>query len=112
MEKIIKIENVKKTFILSKKQQKIDRTTDKYKVAVDNLSFETYKGEIYGLLGPNGAGKTTTLRMLSTLIKPDCGNIIVDGIDACVNPNEVRKMIRDYIEADVLERGINYFDKV
>ena len=93
METIIKIENVKKTFILSKKQQKIDRTTNKYKVAVNNLSFETKKGEIYGLLGPNGAGKTTTLRMLSTLIKPDCGNIIVDGIDAITNPNEVRKRI-------------------
>ena len=93
METIIKLENVKKTFLLSTKQRKIDHTNDKYKVAVNNLSFETYKGEIYGLLGPNGAGKTTTLRMLSTLIKADQGSITVDGIDALSNPNEIRKKI-------------------
>ena len=93
METIIKLENVKKTFLLSAKQRKIDHTNDKYKVAVNNLSFETYKGEIYGLLGPNGAGKTTTLRMLSTLIKADQGSITVDGIDALSNPNEIRKKI-------------------
>ena len=46
METIIKLENVKKTFLLSAKQRKIDHTNDKYKVAVNNLSFETYKGEI------------------------------------------------------------------
>lgn len=93
METIIKIENVKKTFVLSAKQRKIEKTNDKYKIAVNGLSFETYKGEIYGLLGPNGAGKTTTLRMLSTLIKPDHGTIEIDGIDALNNPNEVRKRI-------------------
>lgn len=93
MESIIKVLNVKKTFILSAKQRKIEKTNDKFKVAVNDLSFETYKGEIYGLLGPNGAGKTTTLRMLSTLIKPDLGSIYVDGIDALKEPNEVRKKI-------------------
>ena len=93
MKTIIKLSNLKKTFSLSKKQQKIEKTNDKYKVAVNNLSFETYKGEIYGLLGPNGAGKTTTLRMLSTLIKPDCGSITIDGIDALKQPNEIRKRI-------------------
>ena len=93
MESIIKVLNVKKTFILSAKQRKIEKTNDKFKVAVNGLSFETYKGEIYGLLGPNGAGKTTTLRMLSTLIKPDLGSIYVAGIDALKEPNEVRKKI-------------------
>lgn len=93
MESIIKVLNVKKTFVLSAKQRKIEKTNDKFKVAVNDLSFETYKGEIYGLLGPNGAGKTTTLRMLSTLIKPDLGSIYVAGIDALKEPNEVRKKI-------------------
>lgn len=90
---VIKLENVKKTFSISAKQRKIDHTNEKYKVAVDGLSFEAYKGEIYGLLGPNGAGKTTTLRMLSTLIKPDEGLIFVDNINVTSNPNEVRKKI-------------------
>lgn len=68
-EVILKVNDLCKTFKLSKKQQKIENTAGKVKVAVDHLSFEAYKGEIFGLLGPNGAGKTTTLRMLSTLIR-------------------------------------------
>ena len=68
MEEILKVEGLSKTFTLSRKQQKIERTAAKRKVAVDNLTFNAVRGEIFGLLGPNGAGKTTTLRMLSTLI--------------------------------------------
>lgn len=49
------------------------------KVAVNHLSFSLYKGEIFGLLGPNGAGKTTTLRIISTLIKSDEGDVLVEG---------------------------------
>ncbi len=48
-------------------------------VAIDNLSFEINKGEIFGLLGPNGAGKTTTIRCLLNIIKPDSGEIIYNG---------------------------------
>jgi sodium transport system ATP-binding protein len=50
--------------------------------AVDGVSFAARDGEITGLLGPNGAGKTTTLRMLYTLMRPDAGRVLVDGIDA------------------------------
>jgi ABC-2 type transport system ATP-binding protein len=48
-------------------------------VAVNYLSFEIAEGEIFGLLGPNGAGKTTTISMISCLIEPNAGDIIVDG---------------------------------
>lgn len=58
--------------------------------AVDGVSFAARDGEITGLLGPNGAGKTTTLRMLYTLMKPDRGQVLVDGIDAAVDPLSVR----------------------
>lgn len=81
MDKTIEIKNISKTFKLSKKQMKIDRTDNPLKVAVDDISFSTYKGEIFGLLGPNGAGKTTTLRCVATLIKPDEGEIFVEGIN-------------------------------
>ena len=61
--------------------------------AVDGVSFSARDGEITGLLGPNGAGKTTTLRMLYTLMKPDSGQVLVDGIDAAVDPIAVRKRL-------------------
>lgn len=48
-------------------------------VAVDNLSFEVYQGEIFSMLGPNGAGKTSTIRMILDIIKPDSGKILVLG---------------------------------
>ena len=93
MEEILKVEGLGKTFTLSKKQQKLEKTNDKKRVAVDNLSFTAYKGEVFGLLGPNGAGKTTTLRMLATLIKPNSGDAIVDGSSVVRNPEEVRGKI-------------------
>jgi sodium transport system ATP-binding protein len=49
-------------------------------LAVNGVSFQALDGQVTGLLGPNGAGKTTTLRILSSLIKPDAGRVLVDGI--------------------------------
>lgn len=92
MEKTVEVKNLNKTFRLSKKQMRLDKTKDAFKVAVNDLSFETYKGEIYGLLGPNGAGKTTTLRCIATLISPDSGKITIDGIDI-KNAKEIKRKI-------------------
>ena len=50
-------------------------------IAVDNISFEIYRGEIFGFLGPNGAGKTTTIKMMSGLLKPDRGHVTIDSHD-------------------------------
>jgi sodium transport system ATP-binding protein len=61
--------------------------------AVDQVSFEARDGEITGLLGPNGAGKTTTLRMLYTLMQPDSGRVLVDGLDAAGRPDDVRRRL-------------------
>lgn len=93
MEEILRVEELCKTFTLSRKQQKIEHTSARRKVAVDHLSFNAFRGEIFGLLGPNGAGKTTTLRMLSTLIRPDSGDAILDGSSVTANPEEVRSKI-------------------
>jgi ABC-2 type transport system ATP-binding protein len=59
--------------------------------AVDNISFNVKKGEIFAFLGPNGAGKSTTIKMLTTLLKRSQGEINVNGHDPDVNPNEVRR---------------------
>ncbi|TCZ85671.1 ATP-binding cassette domain-containing protein [Lysobacter sp. N42] len=61
--------------------------------AVGGVDFEAFDGQITGLLGPNGAGKTTTLRMLYTLMRPDRGQVLVDGVDAAKAPEAVRRAL-------------------
>ena len=92
-EEVVRAENLRKTFTLSRKQQRLEHTDFPRKVAVDGLSFSAYRGEIYGLLGPNGAGKTTTLRILSTLIRPDSGDAAVCGHSVTREPQKVRDTI-------------------
>jgi sodium transport system ATP-binding protein len=67
--------------------------------AVDGVSFVCPDGQITGLLGPNGAGKTTTLRMISGLIKPQAGTVMVDGRDVQRDPNGVRRALG--VQADM-----------
>jgi sodium transport system ATP-binding protein len=69
------------------------RTRDGLVKAVDGVGFDAQDGMITGLLGPNGAGKTTTLRMLYTLMRPESGRILVDGIDPAVDPVRVRSSL-------------------
>jgi ABC-2 type transport system ATP-binding protein len=59
-------------------------------LAVDDISFEVKKGEIFAFLGPNGAGKSTTIKMLTTLLHPTSGNIELNGSNPINNPNAVR----------------------
>jgi ABC-2 type transport system ATP-binding protein len=59
--------------------------------AVDNISFEVKKGEVFAFLGPNGAGKSTTIKMLTTLLRPTSGEISLNGHNPVKSPNEVRR---------------------
>lgn len=61
--------------------------------AVKGISFEVYKGEIFGLLGPNGAGKSTTLEIIETLRQKSGGTVIVDGMDLDTQPESIKKII-------------------
>src|SRR5262249_49358740 len=61
--------------------------------AVQEVSFEVRAGEIYGLLGPNGAGKTTTISMISGLLRPDAGNVAVNGVDVWSNPQKAKRSL-------------------
>ena len=78
-------------------------------VAVDNISFQVPRGEIFGFLGPNGAGKTTTINILCTLLKPSGGRASVNGYDVLKERREVQRSIGlvfqdptldDYLTAD------------
>ena len=86
--------------------------------AVDGVSFTARDGEITGLLGPNGAGKTTTLRMLYTLMKPDSGQVLVDGIDAASDPVSVRRSLgvlpdsRGLYKRLTASENIDYFGRL
>lgn len=61
--------------------------------AVDNISFEVKRGELFGFLGPNGAGKTTTIKMIAGLARPDSGTIITAGIDCSKAPKAAQHLI-------------------
>jgi drug efflux transport system ATP-binding protein len=60
-------------------------------IAIDDLSFEVARGEIFGLVGPDGAGKTTVMRMLAGVMRPDGGTIALDGIDVVRDPERAKR---------------------
>ena len=93
MEPALSARGLRKSFKLSAKQRKLERTDARVKTAVDGLSFDVAFGEVYGLLGPNGAGKTTTLRMLAALGKPDEGDAFVEGASVVSDPMRVRSRV-------------------
>lgn len=81
--------------------------------AVDNINLDIKSGEIFGFLGPNGAGKSTTIKMIVGLLKPDEGNVILDGIDVWEKPLKAKSMI-SYVpdNPEIYDRlnGIDYLN--
>ena len=84
---------------------RLTKTYDGGHVAVADLSFQVYEGEIFGLLGPNGAGKSTTLRTLITLLTPTSGSASILGYDTVRDADVVRQLI-GYVPQ---ERAIDRF---
>lgn len=75
-------------------------------VAVDGISFDVKRQEIFGILGPNGAGKTTTLEMIETLRPIDTGTVVLNGIDVSKEPQSVKQIIGVQLQSS------SFFDKL
>nr|WP_246879798.1 ABC transporter ATP-binding protein [Bacillus suaedae] len=73
VEKIIEVRGIEKSYVKRKTKEIIS--------AVNNVTFNVYRGEVLGLLGPNGAGKTSTIKMICGLLKADAGTISINGLD-------------------------------
>ena len=74
--------------------------------AVNNISFEVPKGEIFAFLGPNGAGKTTTIKMLTTLLPPTSGSLELNGLDPARQQNQVRQQFSIVFQDPSLDQDL------
>jgi ABC-2 type transport system ATP-binding protein len=80
--------------------------------AVNNISFEVNKGEIFAFLGPNGAGKTTTIRMLTTLLQPTSGSVEIDGLNPSDKKSEVRKRFGIVFQDPSLDQDLTAWENM
>ena len=97
---MIEIKNVSKSYVKGKK-------------SVDSLNLNIENGEIFGFLGPNGAGKTTTIRMITGILEPDEGDILVDGHSIKKEPIEAKKnfgFVPDSPDMFLKLKGIEYLN--
>ena len=97
---MIEINNVSKSYVRNKK-------------SVDSLNLEIKNGEIFGFLGPNGAGKTTTIRMITGILEPDGGDILIDGYSIRSNPIQAKKQfgfVPDNPDMFLKLKGIEYLN--
>ena len=97
---MIEIKNVSKSYVKGKK-------------SVDNLDLQIKNGEIFGFLGPNGAGKTTTIKMITGILNPDEGEILLDGKSITKSPMEAKKQfgyVPDNPDMFVRLKGIEYLN--
>jgi ABC-2 type transport system ATP-binding protein len=80
--------------------------------AVDDVSFDVRRAEIFAFLGPNGAGKTTTIRMLTTLLHPTSGSLELDGLDPTSRRNEVRQRIGVVFQDPSLDQDLTAWENM
>src|SRR2546430_5453868 len=81
-------------------------------VAVDDVSFEVFEGEIFGLIGPNGAGKTTTMECVEGVRKADTGRTTVLGLDPARDANALQKRIGVQLQQAQLQKRIRVWEAV
>jgi len=99
---IIRIEHLTKTF----------HEKNRIVTAVNDISFEVRRGEIFGLLGPNGAGKSTLIRVLTTLLSPTSGTACVDTYDIVLYPEKIRSIIGVCPQNSTLDVELTAYDNL
>lgn len=80
--------------------------------AVDNISFSIKRGETFAFLGPNGAGKTTTIKMLTTLLRPTTGTMLVNGYDPVQNQDAVRRSFGIVFQDESLDEELTAYENM
>ena len=80
--------------------------------AVDDVSFEVRRGEVFAFLGPNGAGKTTTIKMLTTLMRPTSGRVEFDGLDPVLERDKVRKLFGVVFQDPSLDQDLTAWENM
>lgn len=96
--KIIEVENLTKSY----ENRKV----------VDGISFFVNKGEIFGLIGPNGAGKTTTVKILTTLVKPDSGKVLISGFNLLTQAQKIKKIIGVVPQENNLDKDLTVYENL
>jgi ABC-2 type transport system ATP-binding protein len=81
-------------------------------LAVDNVNFSVYEGEIFGFLGPNGAGKSTTIALLTTLLSPTKGTASINGIDINKHPYQARLTLGFVSQDLAVEDALSGYDNL
>lgn len=82
------------------------------KVAVDHISFQVEKGEIFAFLGPNGAGKSTTISMIDTLVEADSGHIVVEQCKMGIDNQKIRSMIGIVFQESMLDEILSVYQNL
>jgi len=92
----------------------VKNLTKKFKefTAVDNISFEVTNGEIFAFLGPNGAGKSTTIKMLTTLLSPSSGSIMINGFNPSKDQDDVRKSFGIVFQDPSLDEELTAYENM
>jgi ABC-2 type transport system ATP-binding protein len=104
-------ENETNAIIIENLTKKFGTATDSL-TAVDSISFQVKKEEIFAFLGPNGAGKTTTIKMLTTLLSPTSGKIIVNGFDSIREQDRVRKSFGIVFQDPSLDDELTAYENI
>ena len=98
MANIVEVEDLKKSFAGMQ--------------AVGGISFSVQQGSTFGFLGPNGAGKSTTIKVLTTLLRPSSGSILIDGNDPTKNPHAVRRTIGVVFQDPSLDEDLTAWENM